>query len=94
MDKLPQRVLVHDLKRAIDLIPRDRQAVKRVRQLVKENPRSARSTHVVRNLGRARAETLAYLIGEPLSRRVTPRAGEALPVDPEAARSSSLEGSE
>ena len=93
MDKLPQRVLVHDLKRAIDSIPRDRQGVKRVRQLVEENPRSARSTHVVRNIGRSRAEMLAYVIGEPslVTRDVRAR-GAALPVPPEAARSSSSEG--
>jgi galactokinase len=72
MDKLPQRVLVHKLKRAIDQIPRDRQAVTRVQHLVDENPRSARSTHVLRNLGASRVATLGDLLGEPLAR---PRAG-------------------
>jgi len=72
MDKLPQRVLVHKLKRAIDLIPRDSLAVTRVRQLVEENPRSARSTHVLRNLGAGRVAALATILDEPLAR---PRAG-------------------
>lgn len=72
MDKVPQRVLVHQLKRAIDLIPRDSGAVTRVRHLVEENPRSARSAHVLRNLGRERVTVLGDLIGEPLAR---PRAG-------------------
>lgn len=91
MDKLPQRVLVHDLKRAIDLIPRDRQAVTRVRKLVEENPRSARSTHVVRNIGRGRAATLAHVIGEPLPHATRVR-GAALPVQRDGTRSSSEEG--
>lgn len=67
MDKDPQRVLVHKLKRAIDMIGRDSQAVTRVRHLVEENPRSSRSTHVLRNLGRGRVQTLGDLLGEPLA---------------------------
>jgi hypothetical protein len=58
MDLIPQRVLVHEMKRAIDLIPRDTGAVTRLRHLVEENPRSARSTHVLRNLGRGRVVIL------------------------------------
>lgn len=69
MDKVPQRVLVHKLKRAIDLTPRDRQAVTRVRHLVEENPRSARSTHVLGNLGAGRVATLSGILGESLAER-------------------------
>jgi hypothetical protein len=83
MDKLPQRVLVHKLKRAIDLIPRDSQAVTRVRQLASENPHSVRSTHVTRNLGSARVATLHSIIGEPPA-----HARAALPLDHEATRNS------
>jgi hypothetical protein len=74
MDTLPQRVLVHELKRAIDLIPRDRQAVTRVRHLVEANPRSARSSHVLRNLGSERVRVLGAILSEPLAARVPPRA--------------------
>lgn len=69
MDKVPQRVLVHELKRAIDLIPRDRLAVTRLRHLVAENPRASRSTHVLRNLGTERVRTLSDILGEPLAPR-------------------------
>lgn len=68
MDKVPQRVLVHEMKRALDLIPRDSGAVKRVRHLVAENPRSARSSHVLRNLGADRVELLEEVLGEGLAR--------------------------
>ena len=61
MDKIPQRVLVHEMKRAIDLIPRDTGAVTRLRHLIEENPRSARSSHVLRNLGRGRVAILTAL---------------------------------
>ena len=67
MDKIPQRVLVHELKRAIDLSVT--QGGTRVRQLVAENPRSARSTHVLGNLGRDRVATLASILDEPLRPR-------------------------
>jgi len=80
MDKVPQRVLVHQLKRAIDLMPRDRRAVTRVRQLVSENPRSARSTHVIRNLGSDRVRVLEEVLGEALA----PRARAPLPIDDDA----------
>jgi len=80
MDKVPQRVLVHQLKRAIDLIPRDSGAVTRVRHLVSENPRSARSSHVLRNLGSERVTVLGDLLGERLARPT--RAG--LPSDNDA----------
>lgn len=75
MEKIPQRVLVHDLKRAIDLIPRDNGAVNRIRHLASENPRSVRSRHVLHNLGSARVATLAGILGEPLraSRAGAPR---------------------
>jgi hypothetical protein len=67
MDKIPQRVLVHKLKRAIDLIPLDALAVTRVRHLVSENPHSARSTHVIRNLGSDRVRVLEEILGESLA---------------------------
>lgn len=94
MDTLPQRVLVYDLKRAIDLIPRDRLAATRVRQLVNDNPRSARSGHVLRNLGIARRETLAFILGEPALRdgHAVARAGRASPRDTDADSSSQQEG--
>ncbi len=89
MDKVPQRVLVHELKRAIDLIPRDRQAVTRVRHLVEENPRSARSTHVLGNLGAGRVATLSGILGESLV-RATPARTSDLPshTDPKTRMSS------
>ena len=42
-------------------------AVTRVRHLVQENPRSARSAHVLRNLGSGRVATLSGILGEPLA---------------------------
>jgi hypothetical protein len=79
MDTTPQRVLVHQLKRAIDLIPRDRLAVTRVRMMIEANPRSSRSTHVIRNIGKERARILREIAGEPPA-----RARGALPQDTEA----------
>jgi hypothetical protein len=80
MERVPQRVLVHELKRAIDLIPRgDPGATKRILHLASENPRSVRSRHVLHNLGSARVATLAGILGEPLraSRAGAPRNNDA-----------------
>lgn len=65
VDPLSQRLLVQVLRRALDLHlhqPQDRTAERRVRAIVLRNPKSALSSHVRHNLGRARREALDAIL--------------------------------
>jgi len=53
MDTIPQARLVYELRLAIDAGDRSR-----IEQLIRENPRSSFSAHVLRNIGKERAATL------------------------------------
>lgn len=57
LERLSQRRLTAELRRALDLNRHDD-----VRRLARENPRGAASTHVRHNLGRARARALGQVI--------------------------------
>lgn len=59
--ELPQRQLAQELRFAID-DARASGRVSRVRQLVKDNPRGWRSSHVVHNLGSTRMRWLEQLL--------------------------------
>jgi hypothetical protein len=56
-ERLSQRRLVYELRRAID---RDR--VDDVRRLAREHPLALRSAHVRHNLGSARVARLSHLV--------------------------------
>ena len=69
IDTLPQDKLLLQLRNAIDearisdpLKGTDQAARRRVRRLIRENPRSIRSSHVWQNLGKARREWVEPLI--------------------------------
>ena len=59
-DQLPQRVLLYELKRAIDRARHSPQPrwVEAVDALVEENPNGMKSKHITHNLGAARLEWL------------------------------------
>lgn len=59
-DRLPQRVLLYELKRAIDRARHSPQPrwVEAALKLVEENPNGMKSKHITHNLG---AERLAWL---------------------------------
>jgi hypothetical protein len=63
MAELPQRKLAYELRIAIDRAMRSPQPrfLRKVTQLVEENPRGAGSRHVTHNLGRGRRAYLARL---------------------------------
>lgn len=59
---MPQARLVIELKLAIDAGD-----TSRIDQLIRENPRSVQASHVLRNIGKERAESIWYRIGEVIS---------------------------
>ena len=65
VDPLSQRLLVQVLRRALDLHlyqPRDRTAERRVVAVVRRNPHSALSSHVLHNLGERRRVALTAIL--------------------------------
>lgn len=65
---MPQQILVHELKRAIDVARNSNEstatwemAVGRIMQLCRENPRSTLREHVLHNLGCTRRHWLRQL---------------------------------
>lgn len=64
MAELPQRKLAYELRIAVDRAMRSPQPrfVRRVRQLVEENPKGMKSRHVTHNLGVARRAYVARLV--------------------------------
>ena len=61
-ERLPQRLLAIELRMAIDRAtrrPSDTQAVELALELAHSHPRAMRSSHVRRNVGRARLAWLA-----------------------------------
>jgi hypothetical protein len=74
LDDLPQDQLTSELRDAIDkariadpIRGPSAAAKKRVRRLIRENPRSVLSTHVQANLGVHRREWIAPLIEQELA---------------------------
>jgi hypothetical protein len=68
LDQMPQAQLAQELRHAIDRArrrPSDTRAVTRVLDLLRDNPRSAASTHVAHNLGSTRLAWLAARAGGP-----------------------------
>jgi hypothetical protein len=74
-DKLSQRVLVWDLRHAIDRVmrrPWDTVARQHLDSLIDENPHSVRASHVLYNIGIVRRNFLAQHKAGPRTRGALP----------------------
>lgn len=74
-DRLSQRLLVYELRHAIDRVmrrPFDTVARRHLDTLIADNPRSTRASHVLYNIGATRREFLAQYEAGPRTRAALP----------------------